>query len=202
MKKNEIAPGIIVYENVIKNSHTLVNDIEDGIISAGLNWNNASIYDEGGTGTTTKIDSKIRDTLTIGIPYYDKPINNYNNLKSTFFTNLSNLFLESFSSLEIDYKNQYGIHSTWHDLYGILKYGVGQKFVNHIDDHHEYHRRISTLYYLNEDYEGGEINFPRFDVSIKPKENSMIIFPSTYTYNHSVSEIKKGTRYSIVSWLR
>ena len=96
----------------------------------------------------------------------------------------------------------YKIGSDSHDTYGILKYGSGQQFTNHIDDSPKYHRRISTVYYLNENYTGGEINFPRFNITFKPKANQMLMFPSTYVYNHSVSPVIEGKRYAVVSWLK
>jgi predicted 2-oxoglutarate/Fe(II)-dependent dioxygenase YbiX len=61
---------------------------------------------------------------------------------------------------------------------------------------------MSTIFYMNDDYEGGEIEFPRFNVSHKPEKNELIIFPSTYVYNHSVLPVTSGTRYAVVSWLR
>jgi predicted 2-oxoglutarate/Fe(II)-dependent dioxygenase YbiX len=107
-----------------------------------------------------------------------------------------------FKDLELDYKKEYNIGTEWHDSYGILKYGPGQKVVNHIDDNHKYHRRISTVYYLNDNYSGGEITFPRFDITYKPVANEFLIFPSNYVYNHSVIPVTEGIRYSVVSWLR
>jgi Rps23 Pro-64 3,4-dihydroxylase Tpa1-like proline 4-hydroxylase len=135
-------------------------------------------------------------------------MNDLNNLeddldfKEAFEINLNNLFFEHFTPVEKDYMGSYGVASEWHDVYGILKYGEGQFFTNHIDDHKDYHRRISTVYYLNDNYTGGEINFPRFDITFKPKSNQMIMFPSTYVYNHSVSPVIEGERYAVVSWLR
>ena len=63
-------------------------------------------------------------------------------------------------------------------------------------------RRVSVVYYFNDDYEGGEIVFPRFNVEIKPKANQLALFPANYMYNHNVKEITKGTRYSMVNWLK
>jgi predicted 2-oxoglutarate/Fe(II)-dependent dioxygenase YbiX len=88
-----------------------------------------------------------------------------------------------------------------HDAYQILKYGKGQHFANHIDDCEKYLRRVSSAFYLNDNYSGGEINFPRFGVTYKPKANELIIFPSSFIYNHSVSEVTDGTRYAVVSWI-
>lgn len=198
MIQNEIAPGIIVYDNVIPDSKNLHLDIEEGIESAKLTWGSAQVQE----GDIAHVNPLSRDTLTMGIPYSSVVKDDYSTFQSSFFTTLSNKFLEYFEPVENNYKNTYGIKTDWHDTYGILKYGIGQKFTNHIDDSPAYHRRVSTLYYINDDYLGGEINFPRFNLSIKPVANQMIIFPSTYVYNHSVSPVMEGTRYSIVSWLR
>lgn len=202
MIKEEIAPGILVYENVIPNeiSNTLVNDIEEGIASAQLTWFKAQVQE--GYNVDSTINTNTRDTLTITVPYSSIPLNNYATFANAFETSLSNIFLEHLVPIENDYQRHYGVTCSWHDSYSILKYGVGQKFVNHIDDHTEHHRRVSTLYYLNDDYSGGEIVFPRFDISFKPKPNQMVIFPSTYVYNHSVLPVTEGVRYAVVSWLR
>jgi hypothetical protein len=199
MLKEEIAPGILVYSNVIPNSEDLYKDIEEGMISANIEWSDAAVkssQDDAG------VDTMIRNTKNLGVGYSGKiEDNSDDSFISVFFTSLNNLFFENFDPIEKDYMSSFGIASTWHDTYGILKYGQGQFFLNHIDDHPEYHRRISTLYYLNDNYTGGEINFPRFNITYKPKANEMIIFPSTYVYNHSVSPVVEGERYVVVSWL-
>jgi hypothetical protein len=200
MNKEEIAPGIVVYSDVIPDSENLYADIEEGIVSANLNWTAASVKEESGP----TVNTKTRDTHSIGVAYLgeNKDISSINNMSELFFVNLNNIFFENFNPIEKNYMSSYGIFSEWHDSYGILKYGEGQQFTNHIDDHPSYHRRISTVYYLNDNYTGGEINFPRFNITFKPKANQMIIFPSTYVYNHSVSPVIEGERYAVVSWLR
>jgi len=199
MIKEEIAPGMVIYSNVIPNSDNLYKEIEEGINSSKLKWGKAAAA----PGSSDTIEYKIRDTSSIGVPYKGGIENLIPSSPSqTFFTNLNNLFFEHFDPIEKDYMAMYKIGSDWHDTYGILKYGLGQQFTNHIDDGPKYHRRISTVYYLNENYTGGEISFPRFNITFKPKANQMIVFPSTYVYNHSVSPVIDGTRYAVVSWLR
>lgn len=198
LRTQEIAPGIMIYDDVIPNYETMVNDLEEGMKSAGILWNNATVKE----GENNHVNTGSRDTSTISVPFSRNVQDDYSNFSKSFYTTLSNLFLENLVPIEDDYQHQYRIGCSWHDSYQILKYGVGQKFVNHIDDHPDYHRRVSTLYYFNDDYSGGEINFPRFDISFKPKANQMIVFPSTYVYNHSVSPVTEGTRYAVVSWLR
>lgn len=201
MEKNTIAPGIAVYSNVIPNSENLYKDIEEGMKSAGFEWQGARVKD--GMNENDSLNTVTRDTQTFGIPYYGGIKNSdLNNAQDIFLVNANNIFFENFDPIEKDYMSEYGIFSTWHDTYGILKYGKGQKFTNHIDDHPDYHRRVSFVYYLNDNYTGGEINFPRFDIVFKPKANQMIVFPSTYVYNHSVSPVIEGERYAVVGWLR
>jgi predicted 2-oxoglutarate/Fe(II)-dependent dioxygenase YbiX len=198
MLKEEIAPGIVVYSNVIPNSENLASDIEEGIVSSGKEWIPASVKE----GDNSKVNTNTRDTSTLGISYSGKILDDFTNFPSAFNSTLNNMFFENFDKIEKDYQASFGIYTTWHDSYGILKYGVGQKFTNHIDDHPDYHRRISTVYYINDNYSGGEIIFPRFNITFKPKANQMIIFPSTYVYNHSVSPVLEGTRYAVVSWMK
>jgi hypothetical protein len=199
MIKEEIATGIVVYSNVIPNSKNLYKEIEEGMNSAKIEWQGASVKE----ADSVRVNNETRNTLTIGVPYLGKVDTEPSaNFIEEFNKNLNNLFFEHFDLIEKDYLLYYGIGSSWHDQYGILKYGKGQFFTNHIDDHPDYHRRVSTLYYMNDDYVGGEINFPRFNLSIKPMSNQMIMFPSTYVYNHSVSPVIEGERYAVVSWLK
>lgn len=199
MIKEEIAPGIIVYDDVIPNSNNLYQDIEEAVVSAKIKWFPAHIKSE----TGVIVDYKTRDTSAIGIAYQGGIKDTVlDNVTETFFINLNNLFFKNFDPIEKDYMSTYGVQTDWHDMYSILKYGPGQQFTNHIDDHKSYHRRISTVYYLNDNYTGGEISFPRFDIIFKPKANQMIIFPSTYVYNHSVFPVIEGERYAVVSWMK
>jgi hypothetical protein len=201
MIKEEIAPGIVVYSDVIPDSEHLYQDIEEGMSSIGIEWLGASV--KSGIDEDAMKNAKIRDTQTIGANYLGK-IESIDglDLNTAFYTSLNNIFFEHFDPVEKDYERSFGVVSGWHDIYGILKYGSGQFFSNHIDDHPSYHRRISTVYYLNDNYTGGEINFPRFGITFKPKANQMIVFPSTYVYNHSVSPVIEGERYAVVSWMK
>jgi len=57
---------------------------------------------------------------------------------------------------------------------------------------------LSYVGNLNENYEGG--NLLICDKPMNLKTGDICIFPSCFLYPHEVTEIKKGTRYSFVSW--
>ena len=56
-------------------------------------------------------------------------------------------------------------------------------------------RDISSVFYYNDDYEGGEIYFPKQDLLIKPEPGMFICFPSKDEFPHQVKEVKSGYRW-------
>jgi hypothetical protein len=55
---------------------------------------------------------------------------------------------------------------------------------------------LSSLFYLNDDYEGGELYFPLQDIKFKPKKGAAYFFPGDMNYIHGVTEIKGAIRYT------
>ena len=85
--------------------------------------------------------------------------------------------------------------------YQLLKYDEGQFYKQHTDSYRQEQRSVSCSIQLNEDYEGGEFAFFDREIMIRSATGSVIMFPSNFMYPHEVMEVKKGTRYSIVTWL-
>lgn len=54
---------------------------------------------------------------------------------------------------------------------------------------------IAGLFYINDDYEGGELYFPNQGIQFKPKAGAAYFFPGDMNYIHGVTEIKSGIRY-------
>lgn len=55
---------------------------------------------------------------------------------------------------------------------------------------------IGTVFYLNDDYEGGEIYFPLQGIKLKPKPRAAYFFPGDKNYIHGVNKVLSGTRYT------
>jgi hypothetical protein len=55
---------------------------------------------------------------------------------------------------------------------------------------------IGTVFYLNDDYEGGELFFPLQNIKFKPKPRAAYFFPGDKNYIHGVTKITSGTRYT------
>ena len=56
---------------------------------------------------------------------------------------------------------------------------------------------VSSIFYLNDDYEGGEIFFPNQSLTIKPTSNKLISFPGDIDFMHGVNKIMSGIRYTM-----
>ena len=85
--------------------------------------------------------------------------------------------------------------------YQMIKYNVGDAYPRHYDGPTRLGRHISAILYLNDDYEGGELHFPLFDITIKPMKGMLILFPSNYAYQHEALPVTAGTKYAIVTWM-
>lgn len=117
---------------------------------------------------------------------------------------INNQCYELVTSAVQSYKGIFGITQDIKDAetYGLLRYSTGEKYDQHYDGGTESARSISVVIYLNDDYEGGEIEFPNFSVKIKPKAGTLILFPSNYAYSHIAHPVTSGTKYAIVAWLK
>lgn len=54
---------------------------------------------------------------------------------------------------------------------------------------------IAGLFYINDNYEGGELYFPNQGIQFKPKAGAAYFFPGDMNYIHGVTEIRSGIRY-------
>jgi hypothetical protein len=55
---------------------------------------------------------------------------------------------------------------------------------------------IASLFYINDEYEGGELYFPQHGIEFKPKARAAYFFPGDRLYTHGVRPVKSGIRYT------
>lgn len=99
-----------------------------------------------------------------------------------------------------DYARYWGIEVVYYEAFNFVKYeGEGTHFNIHADHGPAYNCTVSAVIYINDDYEGGEIKFPRLDNYVHtPRVGDIAVFPSNYIYEHASLPMKSGTKYCVV----
>jgi hypothetical protein len=62
-------------------------------------------------------------------------------------------------------------------------------------------RQLSIIIYLNDVQEGGETVFPDLDITIKPRQGSILVFPPFYNFTHKGNAPISGKKYIIATWI-
>lgn len=98
----------------------------------------------------------------------------------------------------------------WFERPQLLRYRAGGFYKGHADSEQldvssttwkkVLDRDVSLLLYLNDEYTGGALSFPRFRYLLRPKPGMLVFFPSDNRYYHSAEPVLSGIRYAIVSW--
>jgi predicted 2-oxoglutarate/Fe(II)-dependent dioxygenase YbiX len=57
--------------------------------------------------------------------------------------------------------------------------------------------KLVCLLYINDDYDGGDLDFRDHDLTIAPKVGELITFPGGINNVHQVTVVKNGTRHTI-----
>lgn len=187
MEKTILAPGIVLYrtsEEEVKNIFSLVEP------TIGDNWKKAM-----GVNTDTLKNEVVQSRKCYDFPLSDNSIDPDMN-------KLYNVVDSWIGSRVQDFVNHYAIEKLDKGPYIFLKYNQTDKFDWHVDDGNKFPRTVSVSAYLNDEYEGGEIEFQHYGISHKPKAGDIIVFGSSFSYLHRVKPVSEGTRYAIVNWYR
>jgi hypothetical protein len=168
---------IAAIENEISTPNSGVYWRKAGTIPHGMNQNYRTNYDMSITGVASD--------------YHNDVAKNIHN--QMYFLLLAST---------IPYAKKYGVEEMYHEPYNLLKYQFGQEYKSHYDGETSTGRSISAIVYLNNNYDGGEIEFTNFDIKIKPEPGMLLLFPSNYAYSHIAHPVTDGSKYAIVTWIK
>jgi len=62
-------------------------------------------------------------------------------------------------------------------------------------------RDYTILLFLNDDYEGGQLEFGNFGIRISPSAGDLVCFPSDFHHAHEAKAVVNGNRVCIVTWV-
>jgi predicted 2-oxoglutarate/Fe(II)-dependent dioxygenase YbiX len=104
----------------------------------------------------------------------------------------------------------YGLRTEWFEWPDVLLYRPGGHYDIHTDAdvrdpdtgrwRRVMDRDVSLLVYLNDDFSGGELEFPERGESIRPETGMLVAFPSDHRFAHAALPVEAGNRSVVVSW--
>ena len=59
---------------------------------------------------------------------------------------------------------------------------------------------INSLFYYNDDFDGGDLYYPQHDITVRPKPGLAVIHPGDVNYLHGVTMVTRGERYTTPSF--
>jgi hypothetical protein len=186
--------GLNVYENTFsqEDAKRYIDILESNLSTGGkYKWSEAQV-----TNSTTPI-KKARDCVDFKFKQENLGPRNETNAE------LIDLHEEIYQKLKYcidDYAKYWGISVVYYEAFNFVKYdGEGTHFNIHADHGPAYNCTVSAVIYINDDYEGGDIHFPRLDNLVyKPKVGDIAVFPSNYIYEHASLPMVSGTKYCVV----
>lgn len=186
--------GLNIYRNVfsLDDANRYINTLESNLGGSGkYKWSDATV-----TNSATPI-KRARDCVDFKYKQENLGPRDPHN------SELIDLHQEIYEKLKLcvdDYARYWGIHVVYYEAFNFVKYeGEGKHFNIHADHGPAYNATVSAVIYINDDYEGGEIQFPRLDgYTLTPKVGDIAIFPSNYIYEHASLPMKSGTKYCVV----
>lgn len=178
----EVAPGIVVYENTMQGCSALIREVE-----ALHAWESSVVKKPNGESTVVsdvRRNDVVRLTLTDGAP--------------AAWRDLSQTLWEYGQF----YAQRCGVNVGTMETPQLLRYRSDEEsfFKVHADEIGTRGRKFSCVLYLNDVSVGGETRFANFDVRIRPREARMAFFPSAHPYEHEALPPQSATKYSVVTW--
>lgn len=184
-----LAGCVAIYENAWKDPYKTIADVEGEctVKNIGVEFRQAAKY-----------DGSVDDQRTNKIMVLSEVAG-----VNEVIRNIHNSMFELVHSAVSGYVKLF--HITEDMVFGeplsLLKYDEGEEFKSHHDGGTATARSVSALLYLNDDYEGGELEFVHFDIKFKPKAGSLVLFPSNFAYEHIAHPVSSGLKYVVATFI-
>lgn len=187
------ALAINVYKNAIPKNYC-----EDSISVLENNLGPDKFYDWQKASVTESKTPMLDARNCLDFKVGRKNLGEENHINKPFY-DMHKILFDQIYECSVDYSESWGVGIRYFEAFNFVKYeGKNTHFNIHADHGPAYIATVSIVGYLNDEYVGGELYFPRFDLTIKPEVGDLVVFPSSFVYEHASLPIIEGTKYSIV----
>ena len=187
----DLGNNIFMYNNVMGEDLDILKEVDSIFVNYNIGFADSTM-------NAGDYDKSLRSCTVFSLYTNKEEDADYNNLKKI----LNKKIDIAVSKCILDFIKKTGIKIKEREPWEVLKYEKGQMVTWHCDDGEVHPSKVSFVYYINDDYEGGEIQFKNkvYTMPIKPSKDSLIIFPSGIDYIHRVLPVTAGTKYSVISF--
>lgn len=185
--------GITMYRNAVDNPQSIITQLELALFNYGgndLKWNKATTGD-----SHENLSYRNCSDFKIDPNKFEWE----NHITSLGLREICTKVQLALTQCLHDYEVRYNIKMDFQECLNFVKYTPGQHFSPHADHGYSYNCTLSSVVYLNDNYEGGEFIFDTMKIKLKPRAGDIIFFPSTYIFAHSSAPVISGTKYSVVT---
>lgn len=198
MNKIEIGPKIVVYKNIDSNPMSIIDDANKIIQEfPSLGFKAATINNH-------EYNTDLRSCTVFSLNTESANHDNVFGTGSKIAKDRLNAKInrQVFGAV-LDYCKTYDYKITYRESWELLSYEKTQKLTWHADNGDVHPCQISFVYYFNDEYSGGEVEFKDFiGKPYKPNAGELLIFPSSAEYVHRVLPITNGIKYNAISFAR
>ena len=197
MKKTILGDKIVVYHNISETPMAIIdaaNEITTKYPNVG--FKNATINNH-------QYDTSLRSCTVFSL-FPDKSDKSLAGVDARLEKVKLNQKIISQTSLAlINFIKEYEFKIVEREPWELLSYEETQKLTWHSDNGDPHPCLVSLVYYLNDDYEGGEVEFKdHIGTPFKPSAGDLLIFPSSVQYVHRVLPITSGRKYAAISFCK
>lgn len=188
MNQTRHTEDIVVYENFLtaEESAKVIKVLDKQVNTKKLSWTPISFY----------------ESYSSVLPQDNDPELEEFGLAPTFFSDLRTRIIDAVASVHnLDPKiiSQIGYHTQ--------KWEPGAYARMHSDNTDEHgntgpfaRSRYAAFLYLNDNFDGGVLKFPKQQLEIQPKTGMLAAFDGGFKNMHEVTLITKGVRYTLGSF--
>jgi hypothetical protein len=141
------------------------------------------------------------------LPWFENNIIYFNTLNTTRISSQINLLRNTILECA---ENSFG-EKLYSNASALVMWKEGKSMATHKDNGYEHDKHIlhmrkyTGVFYINDDYEGGETyilkeNSDEFEIVNKPRKTSLLLFKSDDSCLHGVQKVKKGNRLTFAIW--
>jgi hypothetical protein len=205
VEKIIISPQIVVYKNILKNNKSIIDMMDSSSLVAWDTW-----YDQGWRSfinfeiSNEKNNKNFNDINEICKAFdyiqddYIKQYHGENGIWPNFLTNWDNVNLGQ-NEYKIDFfkYNHLSFKGIDWEKDLLMNYHVDEFFVDGVVKKEK--KIVTVNFYLNDDYEGGEICSYNQDLNVsyryKPVAGDAVVMPSSSPFFHAVKPFYSKDRY-------